>query len=228
MTSLSSREQELLQVARSRGVLRSRDLEAGHFPRSYLRRLSQRGLLIPLGRGAYLPAQAQTGEFQTFIEVARRVPGGVICLLSALRFHELTTQEPGKVWLAIESRARPPQLPYPRLEIVRMSGKAWSEGVEEHELPIYFPRDNPPGDDVPHSDVEEMEAVHVPVRFTSPAKTVVDCFRFRSRVGLDVALEALRDGLRSKKVSASDLHRHALEGRVWSVLRPYMEALLAS
>lgn len=226
------REQELLQVARSRGVLRSRDLEEGGFARAYLRRLSQRGLLIPLGRGVYLPAQAQTSEFQTFIEVARRVPGGVICLLSALRFHELTTQEPGKVWLAIESRARPPQLPYPRLEIVRMSGKAWSEGVEQHDLPIYFSRDEASGesaaiDNAEEMEVEEMEVVRVPVRFTSPAKTVVDCFRFRSRVGLDVALEALRDGLRSKKASASDLHRHAVEGRVWSVMRPYMEALLA-
>jgi predicted transcriptional regulator of viral defense system len=194
-----------LELAYREGVLRTRDLASVGIARSALQELTERGLLHNVGRGLYLPAGARVGEHQTFIEVARRVPHGVICLLSALRFHEIGTQEPAALWLCIESRARSPRLDYPMLEIVRQSGLAWSEGVEEHRLPV--------------------GETHVAVRITSPAKTVVDCFKFRSRVGMEVTLEAMRDALRQKKVTHRDLWHYAEIDRVSNVMRPYLEAM---
>jgi predicted transcriptional regulator of viral defense system len=194
-----------LQLAQRQGVLRARDLDSCGIARSTLQELRDRGLLLHVGRGLYLPADAVISEYQTLIEVARRVPHGVVCLLSALRFHEIGTQEPPVLWLCIESRTRAPKLDYPLLEIVRQSGQAWIEGVEEHLLPI--------------------GEAQVAVRITSPAKTIADCFKFRSRVGLDVALEALRDGLRQKKVTHRELWQYANVDRVSNVMRPYLEAM---
>lgn len=208
---VSARENELLQIVRKRGVLRARDLSdaspTGPSPtRQTLRRLTERGLLISVGRGLYTLAQTDVTEHQSLIEVARRVPHGVICLLSALRFHEIGTQEPARVWLCIEGHARTPKIDGVRLEIVRQSGAAWTSGVQTFEL--------------------RVGTAFVPVRITSPAKTVTDCWKFRSRVGLDVALEALRDALRSKKVTPNELWEMAQANRVTSVMRPYLEAMM--
>ena len=196
---------DALQVAQSKGVLRARDLDEMRVPRTTLSSLLERGLIRRVGHGTYIVVGTDWSEHQTLIEVARRVPGGVICLLSALRFHEIGTQEPAAVWLCIESKAWAPKIETPTLEIVRQSGRAWSEGVDEHLLPIGETR--------------------VAVKITSPAKTVADCFKFRNRIGLDVALEALRDGLRQKKVTHRELWHFAQIDRVTTVMRPYMEAM---
>jgi len=194
-------------LAQTLGVLRARDLESRGLARIYLRRLQDRGLLISAGRGVYLPTDADVSEHQTLVEVARRVPDGVICLLSALRFHDIGTQNPPAVWLAIETGKRAPRLDYPMLEVVRQSGVAWSEGVEKHLISV--------------------GEAQVPVKITSPAKTVADCWKFRGRVGQDVALEALRDVLRSRKASVDELWHYAHVNRVLHAMRPAMEALLS-
>jgi predicted transcriptional regulator of viral defense system len=134
-------------------------------------------------------------------EVARRVPKGVVCLLSALRFHGLTTQAPFEVWLAIENKAIAPKLDYPSLRIVRFSGAALTEGVEEHVVD------------------------GVMVRVTGVAKTVADCFKYRNKIGLDVALEALREAWRGKRMTSDDLWRYAKVCRVANVMRPYLDSL---
>jgi predicted transcriptional regulator of viral defense system len=133
------------------------------------------------------------------------VPNAVFCLLSALRIHNLTTQNPNAIWLAIPSRARTPRLETPRLEIVRQSGAAWHEGVEDHVITL--------GD------------ARISLKVTTPAKTIADCFKFRSRVGLDVALEALRDSLQRRMVTQEELWHFAEVDRVSTVMRPYLEAM---
>jgi predicted transcriptional regulator of viral defense system len=201
-------DDQTLALAHARGVLRARDLEEHGIARTYLRRLQERGLLVPLGRGLYLPGDAEVTEHQSLIEVARRVPHGVVCLLSALRFHDFTTLEPHQVWLAIESRARTPKLDYPPLRVMRFSGDAWHKGVEEHALMV--------------------GKAKVMVRVTSPAKTVADCWKFRSKVGQDVALEALRDGWQGRKFTMDELWHYAKVNRVANVMRPYLEAVTFS
>ncbi len=206
-TTASVRDAQVLALASDLGVLRARDLEERGLSRVYLRRLQERGLLVSVGRGVYVPADVATGEHQTLAEVARRVPEGVICLLSALRFHDIGTQNPFAVWLAIPTGKRAPRLDYPLLEVVRQSGASWNEGVETHLIPV--------------------GAAQVPIKVTSPAKTVADCWKFRGRVGGDVALEALRDILRKRQASVDELWHYAQVNRALRAMRPAMEALLS-
>jgi predicted transcriptional regulator of viral defense system len=140
-------------------------------------------------------------EHASLAEVARKHPQAIVCLLSALRFHDLTTQSPFEVWLAIPNKARAPRMDFPPLRIVRFSGAALSDGVEEHRVE------------------------GVPVRVTSVARTVADCFKYRNKIGLDVALEALRDSWQEKRVRMDELWRFATLCRVASVMRPYLESL---
>jgi predicted transcriptional regulator of viral defense system len=203
-----NQDTQALALAQKRGVLRARDLDEHGIARTYLRRLKEQGLLVSLGRGLYLPSDAEVTEHQSLIEVARRVPHGVVCLLSALRFHDFTTQEPYEVWLAIESHARAPKFGYPPLRVVRFGGDSWREGMEEHALAV-----------------GEAKVV---VRVTNPAKTVADCWKFRNKIGVDVALEALRDGWRQRKFTSDDLWRYAKINRVANVMRPYLEAITFS
>jgi predicted transcriptional regulator of viral defense system len=133
--------------------------------------------------------------------VAKKCPKAVVCLLSALRFHDLTTQSPGEVWLAIPNKARAPQLDYPPLRILRFSNCALADGVERHKVE------------------------GIPVRITGIARTVVDCFKFRNKVGLDVALEALREARRTKRASVDQLWSFATRFRMANVMRPYLETI---
>ena len=194
------RTQQILEIVGEAGVLRPRDLDPHGIPRIYLSRLCERGLLDRVGRGLYVLPDADVSEHHTLAEACKRVPHGVVCLLSALRFHGLTTQSPFEIWLAIGSKAWRPQVDYPRLRFVRFSARALEAGVEEHSI----------------------EGVHV--RVYDPAKTVADCFKFRNKIGLDVALEALRDCRRQRKCSNDELWHYAKICRVANVMRPYMEA----
>jgi len=194
-----SKMQEVVALTRRHGILRPRDLAPARIPRSYLQRLVERGVLERTGRGLYRLADHDAAEHHSLAEGCKRVPHGVICLLSALRFHDLTTQAPFEVWMAIDLKARAPVAGYPPLRIVRMSGEARTTGIEEHRVE------------------------GVVVRVYSSAKTVADCFKYRNKVGLDVAIEALRDYRRARG-NADDLWRHARVCRVANVIRPYLEA----
>lgn len=193
-------EGKVLTLARKVGVLRPRDLQAHGIPRVVLTRLHRKERLKRVARGLYVLPEADLSEHHTLAEASKRVPHGVVSLLSALRFHGLTTQSPFEVWIAIDVKARKPRVEAPPLHIVRFSGKALAYGVEEHSVE------------------------GVTVRVTSPAKTVADCFKYRNKIGLDVAVEALRDYRRSRK-SLDDLWKAAQVCRVASVIRPYLEAI---
>ena len=199
-TRTSPRER-LLELVREKGILRVRDLAAHGIHPEYLRRLCRQGLLVRAARGTYVSASAAPTENRSLAEAGKRVSHGVVCLLSALRFHGLTTQMPFEVWMAIDRRARRPQEKQLPLWVVRFSGEAFMAGVEEHRI----------------------EGVKVAIY--SPAKTVADCFKFRNKIGLDVALEALWDCRKQRRASADDLWRAARICRVANVMRPYMEAL---
>lgn len=191
----------LLRLAHKTGVIRSRDLARHGIARQYLHLAQRRGLLSRVSRGIYVPREARVTEHHSFAEACKRVPHGVICLLSALRFHDLTTQSPFEVWMAIGQKARTPKLDNPRLRVVRFSPESLRFGVVTHQV----------------------EGVEVPV--FAPAKTVADCFKFRYKIGLDVALEALRETSRQKKASMDELWKAAKVCRVANVIKPYLESL---
>ena len=193
--------EQTIRLARERGVLRPRDLAAHGIPADYLDRLHRRGVVERVGRGVYAWPDADVTEHHSLAEAARIVPAGVVCLLSALQFHGLTTQAPREVWVAIANKAWAPRSKSPKLRICRFSGDALTAMVEEHVLE------------------------KVAVRVYSPAKTVADCFKFRNAVGLDVALEALRDCWRHKRATMDELWAAADVCRMRNVMRPYLESL---
>lgn len=194
-------QERLLELIRTAGVVRSGELKERGFSPEQLRRLRDRGLVEQIGRGLYrLPAQEIT-EHQSLVEASRRVPHSVVCLLSALRFHGITTQNPFEVWLAMDRKAWLPKVDYPPLRVVRFSGAALTEGIEEHILQ------------------------GVPVRVYNPAKTVADCFKYRNKIGLDVAIEALRDCVEKRLTTFDDLWKYARICRVSNVMRPYLESV---
>lgn len=193
--------ESILNLARSHGLVRPLDLASMGLPRVALTRLVRDGVLVRLRRGLYALPDRAVSDQSALAEVARMHPRGVVCLLSALRFHALTTQAPFEVWLAIPKSARVPKAGYPPLRIVRFSGIALTEGIEDHIVD------------------------GVPVRVTSVAKTVVDCFKYRNKIGLDVALEALHEAWRAKRVTMDELWHFAAMCRVANVMRPYLESL---
>ena len=193
--------QKIVQYVGEHGMVRPRDIEAIGIPREYLIRLYRQGKLNRLGRGIYTLPDANVTEHHSYAEVAKRVPGSVICLLTALVFHGITSQSPASVWIALRKGARTPALTSPSLRIVRLSGPSLTEGIENHQVE------------------------GVPIRVYSAEKTVADCFKFRSKIGLDVAIEALKDSLHQKKATIDEIYRYAKVCRVSNVIRPYMDAL---
>lgn len=198
---MGTQRAKVLQLTKKLGVLRARDAESHGISRAVLARLVTAGELSRTARGTYVLPDADISEHHSLVLAATLVPNGVVCLLSALRFHELGTQAPYEVWLAIDNKAWTPRVESPALRIVRFSGSSLSEGIEEHVIE------------------------KVRVRIYGPAKTVVDCFRFRNKLGLDVALEALREFLRAHPRRRAELFKFAKLGRVANVMQPYLEAL---
>jgi predicted transcriptional regulator of viral defense system len=184
-------------------IARARELERRGFSREELRRLSTRGVFERAARGVYLTPEASRSPYRDLLIVATRVPNGVFCLLTALAFHGLTTEMPHEVWIAIGLKSRTPAVDTPPIQTVRLSDAPLRAGVETH---------------VKHG---------IELRVFSAAKTVADCFKFRSRVGSDVALAALRDGWEKKRFTIDELWRFAGICRVTTVMRPYLEALVA-
>jgi predicted transcriptional regulator of viral defense system len=191
----------LLRLAAEHQVIRTRDASALGVPRNYLRRLVRKGLLKKVHRGLYASPDFSASEHDTLVEAAHQFPKGVVCLLSALRFHNFTTQSPREVWIAIGQKSWAPKAPPSSVRLVRMSGQGLHFGIREHKIGGTM------------------------VRVFNPAKTVADCFKFRNKIGLDVALEALKESRRTKKASMDEIWTAAKICRVANVMRPYLESL---
>lgn len=198
-----SDEERARRLIRDIGVLSPRDLAVHGIPPRYTSRLVREGLLERVERGLYTATTGEIHAYQTLAEVSRRIPHATICLLSALRFHELTTQAPFEVWVMVDVHAYVPRTTTLPVRVVYASGNALTAGIEEHHV------------------------MGVPIPVTSPAKTVADCFKYRSKVGLDVALEALRETWRERRATMDELWRYAQVCRVAQVMRPYLESLEA-
>jgi predicted transcriptional regulator of viral defense system len=192
---------KLLELVKLRGLVRPSDLTALGIPRAYLKLLVDHNELIKIERGLYAESNLAFTENHSLAEIAKRFPQSVICLLSALRFHHLTTENPAEVWIALPKGSRPPRSGKAKLRVLRFSDPMMSEGIEKHVI----------------------EGVSVQVY--SIAKTVVDCFRFRHRIGVNVAVEALRDAWQSKRTTGDELWRFAKICRVLNVMRPYFDSL---
>ncbi len=199
----STHEQAVLALAKKRPLLRARDLAQQALPTVVLSRLVSAGKLERMARGVYSLPGRKLSEHRSMAEVALRVPRGVVCLLSALRVHGIGTQAPFGVWLAIPHHTAVPRLDQPALRIIQMSGPALTEGIERMTV----------------------DGVKVPV--FNAAKTVADCFKYRNKIGLDVALEALRDGWTQRKFTMDGLWHYATIDRVANVMRPYLESVTA-
>jgi predicted transcriptional regulator of viral defense system len=190
-----------LDLVKRFGLVRPKDLNQHGIPVIYLRRLLHRGELVQPARGVYAVAGHEPTLHHSLAMVSKRIPRGVVCLLSALAYHEIGTQLPSVVWLAIDQRSRPLVTTDLPAKIVRFGAQSLVEGVEEHSVE------------------------GVTMRITNPAKTVADCFKFRNKVGLDIAVEALKDAWRKRKVTMAELDRFAATNRVTHVMRPYLEML---
>lgn len=197
----SARTKKLLDLVKRKHVIRSRDLDKIGVPRNYLIRLVERGQLHKIQRGLYSADELAVSEHASLVEISHKIPKAVICLLSALRFYEIGTQMPSEVWIALDVKAWTPIVKYPPVRIVRFSGKALRFGIQQY--PVESGR----------------------IRVYSAAKTVADCFKFRHKIGSDVAVEALRECLRGKKATVDELWEAAKVCRVANVMRPYMESL---
>ncbi|MBA4122006.1 MAG: type IV toxin-antitoxin system AbiEi family antitoxin domain-containing protein [Acidobacteria bacterium] len=194
--------EKIQKLLEENNIVRSSDLTKIGVPLIYLSRLVEKGELLKIGHGVYTRTTANFNENQSLLEAINTIPNSVVCLLSALRFHELTTQNPFEIWLAIEAKAWRPKTQILPLRLNYFSGKAFTEGIETR-------------------DIEG-----VTLRVYNPAKTVADCFKYRNKIGLDVALEALRDAWRQKKATMDELWHYAKICRMSNVMHPYLESLV--
>ncbi|MGO7135064.1 type IV toxin-antitoxin system AbiEi family antitoxin domain-containing protein [Rhizobium leguminosarum] len=203
MTFTTAQRLRALDLLKARGMLRLKDFVAEGIGPETLARLVREEAVVRPARGLYQLPDTQAEAAHALAEAAVLVPKGVVCLTSALQYHELTLQMPSAVWMAIDRTAWRPKIDYPPIKFVRFKGSALTEGVERHRI----------------------EGVEVPI--TNPARSIVDCFRYRAKVGRDVAMEGLREGLRRRKTTSDDLWTYAKEARIWSIMRPYVEATVA-
>ena len=197
-----SQVQKVLKIVRKKGLITSRELSQQGIHSQILTRLVREGAIERITRGQYREPNSQITEHHTLAVVSRAVPEGVICLLSSLSFHGIGTEIPSKIWLAVDRRSRRPSVGYPPLRIVRFSGEAFTEGVEIHRI--------------------EGQAVKV----YGIAKTIADLFKYRNKIGLDVALEALREAWRDRRFTMDEMDLYARICRVQRVITPYLEALV--
>jgi len=197
----STPAQKLLDYVRKNSIIRACELDDLGISRVYLTRLVRDGRLERISRGLYQRPESDITRHFTLIQAAKRVPSGVICLLSALSFHDFTTQLPHQVWIAIERGKWESGIRDLPLRFFEFSGKAFHEGIETHTVQ------------------------GVDIRVYHPAKTVTDCFKYRNKIGLDVALEALREGQRARKCTNEELWHYAKVCRVANIMRPYLEAM---
>jgi len=196
-----NRKQQILQLADTSGIIRAKDAETIGISRNYLYEMHRDGLLEKVSAGLYALPDAPVTENSTMAGVAKRIPRAVVSLVSALIYHGLTTQLSPDIWLTVPKSSRKPKIKYPPLNLTYVSDPAYSFGIQKHVIN------------------------GVLVKIYSPAKTVADCFKFRSKVGLDVAIEALRTARRSRKATMDELMKAAKVDRVLKIMSPYMEAI---
>ncbi len=195
------KKHKLLKFIEKHQVVRPKDIEAIGISGVYLNKLLREGILERPSRGVYTLKAAKADQNRTLLEACKRIPRGAICLLSALQFHELTTQIPFEVWLAIDAKDHRPQGDLPPVRIFRFSKATFEYGIERHKIG------------------------KLAVNVYSPAKTVADCFKYRNKIGVDVALEALRAVWTKKRATIDELHKAAKVCRVANIMRPYLESL---
>lgn len=182
-------------------VKASTAIREGIHPRT-LYEMRDKGIVEMLSRGLYRLADLRPLNNQDLVTVALRIPNGVVCLISALAFHDMTTQVPHEVYIAVDRVSRPPQVDYPPVRVFRFTGKAFKSGIESHKT----------------------EGVQL--RVYSPEKTLADCFKYRNKIGLDTAIEALKLYRERKRFKVDDLMQFARVCRIEKIMRPYLEALL--
>lgn len=192
----------IVRLARRRGIIRPREVKALGLPTRYLRQLEQEGQLIRLDRGLYACPETPFSAHISLLEVAKRVPNGVICLISALRYHDLTLEFAPEAWIALPPGHYHPKMENLRVRYFHFSGRAFTEGIEIHQID------------------------GVDLKVYSAAKTVADCFKFRNTVGLDVAIQALKQGWTERYFTPSELMPLARIDRVDKLIRPYLDTLL--
>lgn len=193
----------LHELVKQRGILKASEIRGAGIHSQVLTRFVREGILERIEWGRYRLVDAEVTEHHGLVAASAAVPNGFICLLSALAFHGIGTQLPSKIWMAIERRAGKPDIRWPPLEIVRFSGKAYTEGIETHPL--------------------EGRNVHI----YSVAKTLADTFKYRNKIGLDIALEALRETWRERRATIEEIEHYAAICRVDRVMRPYLASLVA-
>lgn len=198
---MASANDRAIRTIKELGLARPIELEAHGVSRTQLGRLVREGLVERQSRGVYAASGHEPTAQHILAHVAKRVPNGVFCLLTALRFHGLTTQSPAEVWIALPEKARRPHLDYPRVRVARFSGPALTDGIERHR-------------------VEGVE-----IQVYSAQKTVADCFKYRNKLGVDVAIAALRAAIHSGKATSEEIVRAARLCRVQTVIKPYLEAV---
>lgn len=198
----TSKRQQVIDLVQTLPVVRPKDLTEHSLPKDYLYILAQEGVIERVARGLYQWPNKDLGRHQSLAEVCKIAPKAVVALLSALNYHNMTTQNPHQVWLAIDRKSWRPEISYTPVRFVTMSSESLQSGVEIHSIE------------------------GVPVKVFSPAKTVVDCFKFRNKVGLDVALEALREGWSQRKFTMDEIYGYAEICRVKKVMQPYLESLV--
>jgi len=204
MATLGTQRDQVIELLRSQGMMRLSEFKVNGITAATIGRMVRGGDVIRLARGLYQLPDAPLDANHSLAEAAKRVPKGVVCLVSALSYHELTDQLPHAVWMAIGTRDWMPKEGEPRMRIVRFTDALLTDEV------LTVPIEN------------------VPVKVFGVAKTIADCFRHRRKVGQTVALEGLQEALRQRKASPAEIARHAERGGVATVVRPYIEALTAN
>lgn len=200
---VESQRETAVRLLGAHGIMRLSELKAAGVHYQTLARMAEEGTVLRVGRGLYQLPEVEYSLAHSLAEVAKAVPKGVICLISALQFHELTLQMPPHVWVAIGRKDRMPRISYPPVRAIRFGEKAMSVGVGRHLI-------------------DKVET-----RIFDPAKTIVDCFRYRKEVGIDVALEGLRNGVRKRKAHPDRIAAYAKDLHIWSILKPYLDATVA-
>ena len=196
---MDSQEKKILKLIKTNGIISPKEIEEKNISRQYVYRLCKKGKLKKISRGLYKLPNKKFSENEILLEVAHRMPNAIICLLTALRFHNMTVQNPFKIWIAIHHKAHTPKINMP-IKIIRMTGEAFTEGNVKY-------------------NIDNMQ-----VNIYNPAKTVADCFKFRNKIGMEVVLEALREYIEQQKGSIDELWKYAKIDRVHNIIRPYIEA----
>lgn len=203
MARANSQRARALELLRAHPMMRLKDFAVHGIGPETLARLIRDEVVVRAARGLYQLTDAPVDARHALAEASALSPKGLICLTSALQFHGLTLQMPSAIWMAIDRTAWRPKIEYPRIRFVRFTGWALTEGIERRRI----------------------EGVEVAI--TDPARTIVDCFRYRAKVGIDIAIEGLREGLRQRKATSDQLWRYGTKARIWSTMKPYVEAMVA-